>query len=469
MKIAEFFAELGFDIKGDVKLADVDKALSRISMDAIPVLSAVAGMNVGFAALADAALKAVVGFKNFDLQTGLSLEKLRAWQHLAQVNDVSPEALADTIKGLQSAQAEIRLGRGNIAPWQLLGISPNTDPFTVLELLRKKIQTLPPDMARVIAGQMGIGDQMFQMLRNANKEFDQLDRRLILTEKEFRGMKEVNRAWQDFTFALAALRDRIVSQFHEPMLVAVKLLRVFVDVLVQFTDWLSSGTTAANVMKYALLGLAGLFFLVTFAASELIVAIGLLKTGILGLMLAASPLLVPFTLFLLTLGLITVAIVGLLLLLDDFWAALDGKKHVGNWDNEIMAVQLMVAGIEHLISLWKVLTGQWKDAVWWQNKADEDAAKAVGGEKVQPSLMETSSIKDLIATAGHRPGFLEELTNFALKSAVGGQSSSSVHQENNVKVMINGATDPQATGAAAGSAINRELVKAAYQIPMPAN
>jgi len=72
-------------------------------MDAIPVLSAVAGLNVGFAAMADAALKAVVSFKNFDLQTGLSLEKLRAWQHLAQVNDVSPEALGRHDQGTGKA------------------------------------------------------------------------------------------------------------------------------------------------------------------------------------------------------------------------------------------------------------------------------------------------------------------------------------------------------------------------------
>ena len=491
MKIAEFFAELGFDIKGDVKLADVDKALSRIAMDAIPVLSAVAGMNVGFAALADAALKAVVSFKNFDLQTGLSLEKLRAWQHLAQVNDVSPEALADTIKGLQSAQAEIRLGRGNIAPWQLLGISPNTDPFTVLELLRKKIQTLPPDMARVIAGQMGIGDQMFQMLRNANKEFDELDRRLILTDREFRGMKEVNRAWQDFTFALASIRDRIVAQFHEPMRVAVKLLRTFLDVLIQFTDWVSSGTTAANFMKYALWGLAAVFFLATFAASGLIIAIGLLKTGILALTVAAAPLFVPLFLLLATLGLITFAIVGLTLLLDDFWGAFYGKESAMKWDNEIAAIHLMASAVENLIALWKLLTGQFRDAMVWHEKANFQLATAVGGGKAQASLAETSSIKDLVATAAvQNHGFIEELTSFllahfspqkeaskwwepgALKEFIGnvrsGATSPSLHQENNIRVLFQGNIDP-ANGAATGKSLGRELVNAAAAAPVGHN
>lgn len=468
MKISEFFAEIGFDIKGDVKLADVDKALSRIAMDAIPVLSAVAGLNVGFAAMADAALKAVVSFKNFDLQTGLSLEKLRAWQHLAQVNDVSPEALADTIKGLQSAQAEIRLGRGNIAPWQLLGISPNADPFTVLELLRKKIQTLPPDMARVIAGQMGIGDQMFQMLRNAGKEFDELDRRLILTNREFRGMKEVNRAWQDFTFALASLRDRIVAQFHEPMRVAVKLLRAFLDVLVQFTDWLGSGTTAANVMKYALWGLAAAFILATFTASLLITAIGLLKTGILALMVAAAPLFVPLFLLLGLIALLTIALGGIILLLDDFWTAAAGGEHVGVWDNMIAGAKLMAASIEHLIALWKLLTFQWKDAKYWNEQAKkntEEAARGIwGGGK--DSIVSTNTLKDLVGV-DHKPGFLEELTNFALK-AVSSQSISNVHQENHIDAKFYGPIDKE-TGAAAGDEMGRHLVRAASQAPQTAN
>ena len=447
MTIAEFFADIGFDIKGDKQLAEADKNLSRMAVSAVTVLGAVAALNAGLAALVQTTLRTAVGFKDFELQTGLSVDRLRAWQHLAEVNDVSAQSLTDTIKGLQSAQADIKLGRGNIAPWQLLGISPNTDPFTVLELLRKKVQELPPDMARVITGQMGIGDQMFQMLRNANREFDKLDKRLLLTGRERQNLIQLNRAWKDIVFTLSSLKDRIVAQFAEPMRVAVGILKGFLVVATSVLDWMGGTSTLAKITKIALWALVGIFVAGTLAAGAMAAGIGLVSLALKTLLLLLTPITLPFLAFAAVLGIVIFALGGLLLMWNDFWAAVDKRKHIFNWDNEIALVNQLAAGIEKLISLWNRLKGDTAGADFWRDKAAQHEKEAGGTATDQRFAWQASSIKDLLASL--RTG------------------NSSVRQENNVEVHVNGAADPHATAASTGSAIHKELLIAAYHIPAP--
>ena len=447
MKIAEFFAELGFDIKGDKGLAEADKTLSRIAVSAVSVLGAVAALNAGFAALVDTTLKAAIGFKNFELSTGLSVDQLRAWQHFAETNDVTAGQMTDTIKGLQSAMAEIRLGRGNIQPWQLLGISPNTDPFTVLEELRKRLQDLPPDMARVVTAQMGIGDAVFQMLRSSSVEFEKLDRRLVLTAAEQTNLIRLNRTWKDLVFSIGGLRDRIVAQFAQPMKVAVDLLKAGVNLLVRFVDWLGSGSIAATGLRVALWLVVGAFLGLTLAAGALSTVLAGLSLILKLMLLPAGAVVIAFTAFLAVLILTVGAVAGLLLMLNDFWAAIAGKKHLFNWQNEIDLVNELAAGIEELISLWNRLKGDKASADFWSKKASEHARAGVEGGTPQTSLFAASSIKDLIAT-------------------IRGGGSTSNKQENHVTVSVNGATDPGATGSAVGSEVKRELAIAAFNFPV---
>ena len=78
MKIAELFVELGFVAKGDDKLVEFDKSLTRIAGDAAVVLGSLAAVTASMAALVHETMRATVEFKAFDLQTGLSADNLRA-------------------------------------------------------------------------------------------------------------------------------------------------------------------------------------------------------------------------------------------------------------------------------------------------------------------------------------------------------------------------------------------------------
>ena len=453
MKIAEFFAELGFDIKGDAKLADVDKALSNVAANAIPVLGAIAGMNVGFFALVHSSLQAAIGFKNFTLQTGLSLDKLRTWQHLAEVNDVSQENLTETVKGLQSAMAEIRLGKGNIAPWQLLGISPNTDPFTVLELLRKKLQTIPPDMGRVIAGQMGIGDQMFQMLRNSNKEFDILDRNLIITGIEQEKLIHLNRHWNDFKFALSSIADRLVSMFTPALTKVVQILDALLLKGAAFLTWLNKSDLLSTIVRRTIVFLGLAFIALTLVAGALVTALEVAALAMHAFTLASSIALAPILALLGPITLVTAEIAILYLLMDDFWASIDGKKHLINWPKEMAGyVNLLTASLEEMLAVWTRIKGDKEGAKFWQGKADLHHAQGM-----------VPFVQDMMDAWK----WLKDGQNLAAPTT--NTRTSSVRQENNVQVHINGAADPHATGAAAGNAIRRELTNAAYQVPQPAN
>ncbi len=210
MKIGELFVKLGFDVdsKG---LKDVDKGMNNARTGAIAMTVAVTGLTIAMKKMITTSLESAVVLKNFQIQTGLSREEFQKWRFVSEQNDVSGQELISTIKGIQQAQAAIRLGGGNIKPFQLLGISPTEDPFQVLEQLRGKIKNLDPAIASSVLGQMGIGDNFLNVLKNSNLEFGKLNKQFLLSRKEQDTLIQLNKSFKDLGFALRGIRNRFIA------------------------------------------------------------------------------------------------------------------------------------------------------------------------------------------------------------------------------------------------------------------
>jgi hypothetical protein len=112
--------------------------------------------------------------------------------------NVSGAELQTTIEHIQRSGAEISLGRGNIAPWALLGIDPRQDPFDVLNTLQARLQGMSPAMGTMLAGDLGLSPTIVSFLKEM-KSLPKANSELILTDAEIKRLKafnvEFNRVW----------------------------------------------------------------------------------------------------------------------------------------------------------------------------------------------------------------------------------------------------------------------------------
>jgi hypothetical protein len=467
MKIADFFVGLGFDIDGAPELKELDAKLSDMRNNAAKLLAVFAGMTAAMGAMLNATLDLARGFNLFEKSTGLSANELKRWQYVAEQVGASGEEVAQSIKTIQQARADIMMGTGNVAPWQLLGIAPGDDPFETLKQLRERIRTLDPAVARSIVGQMGISEGVFAMLRLSNHEFDELQKKFQLTKTNNAILAKANQEWAKFKFEISAVRDRLVAELVPALLPVLRLLGNIVGLLANFTEWLNKGSFAAKVVRIGLIAVAGAIVAITGALVVFVGVLGLATVAMTALDIAAAPLL-PVIWAITAVVLVAIgAIAALVLTLQDLWTALQGGESlfvkvfagIGSSINKVIEDMLRFLGIFDKVS----------DAMSWLY------SKASGG-----TILSDEELKKLDEVnrkykemrAAQAAGLLDpaqNLTNNALAPTAPAQAApSTVTQANEVNINVQSKGDPYETGRAIADPLRRALSDAAYQIPVPA-
>lgn len=175
MNIGELFVTLGVKGKGIGTLRDVAKMVAELPVDAAAAIAGMAGISLELGKMAEEAMATSVAFQSFSNQTGLSWQELQRWQLIAEQANVSVQTVSTSVSTLERNLAEIRLGRGNIAPFQMLGIGvgPGANAFTVLEQIRQKIKGLNPATATNLISQMGLSPDMMNVLRLTDRQFSE--------------------------------------------------------------------------------------------------------------------------------------------------------------------------------------------------------------------------------------------------------------------------------------------------------
>lgn len=185
LKVGELFVQLG--VLADSKsLKDFSKAVGDLPLEVAGGIAALVGLEFELVKLTQEAISTAIGFKAFSSQTGLSWQELQKWQIVAEQANVSTETVATSVNALERNLAEIRLGRGNVSPFQLLGISPNQNAFGVLQQLRGAIRGLDRPTATNLITQMGLSPDMIQVLQLSDKEFAHLSKTIhgMTTEQQ---------------------------------------------------------------------------------------------------------------------------------------------------------------------------------------------------------------------------------------------------------------------------------------------
>ena len=224
MKLAEFFVQLG--VKADNQaLKNFSGGVKTLRRELIGVQVAFAGAVVGLDRFVNGSLKGVVALKNLNKQTGLSIRELQKWQQAGQLSNLSLSAdqIAQSIGNLEQSLAAIRMGQGNIAPFQLLGIDVvGQNAFGVLEQLRERIKGLDAGTATNLVSQLGLTPDFINILKLSRKEFQELSENTFLSKKQQNDIDKLGTTITMLKLRFKALKDQAVAKIAPELEALVK-------------------------------------------------------------------------------------------------------------------------------------------------------------------------------------------------------------------------------------------------------
>lgn len=339
MKLGEFFVALGFQLEGEQALDKVDMKLDDLASGAAKALAGVASLTAGMGLMLKQALETANGFRQFALATGLSSQELQRWQSLAEQAGIDAGELAQGVKTLQQATADIAMGRGNVAPWQLLGIAPSRNPFDTLRDIRRAIEGLDPAIARTVVSEMGLGEGMLNILRMSSDQFESLNRNFVRTQGQIDQLNKINSLWAQYAFQIKSVKDQLVAALVPVLQPVLRLMILVNEKMASFTQWLNKSSVGAKIVKGILVVLITAVVTLTAGLTALLAILGAVAATMAFMEIAMGPWLGILTL-------ITIAVAALVLVMDDFiTGAQGGKSAIGDLVDAFKPLYDMLADI----------------------------------------------------------------------------------------------------------------------------
>lgn len=230
MKVGDLFVALG--IKTDEsKLKAINTGFGNLRRGLIETKIAFLGAIWGLDKFISSSVQGVASIDNIAQQTGLSFQELQKFDMAGQMSNLAIGAgqTANAIGNLQKQIALIRMGQGNIAPFQMLGIDvAGKNAFEVIKDLRKNIQGLSPDIATNLISQLGLDPAMISLLKLSNKEFDKLTNQGGLGKGGKSSILQTGFALKQLELKIQRLKDQIVVAISP-------VIQKFIN---QFLNWI---------------------------------------------------------------------------------------------------------------------------------------------------------------------------------------------------------------------------------------
>lgn len=163
-----------------------------------------------FDQISAAAREVAVQLDMYQLNTGLSAEQLQKLSFQASQAGVSMNELGSTIQKLQQKNANARLGYGWDPLLSRFGLHPGQNPVTQLNQIGsalRRLQATNPGEAHALAAKVGLSDTMYYALLRGTTE--QMDKQLVLTQKEQSVLVKLNQQWNKFWFYLKQITVKL--------------------------------------------------------------------------------------------------------------------------------------------------------------------------------------------------------------------------------------------------------------------
>lgn len=206
MKIGELFVDLDFRSGGALN------KLTNFSVKFLALKAAAGQLGDTFDAMFGSMIRGVVEMDNLNNTTGLNIEKMQKWKAVAEQNNVAFGDVISSLKNLQSASADIMLGKGNAAPFVQLGIDMTRprEAFELLNEIRARIGEIKdPGLRRNLLQEMGVSENMLILFKNFNGYFD---KNLQLTKDERAAVMDLNKEWIALKQTAGFAWDKVFAQ-----------------------------------------------------------------------------------------------------------------------------------------------------------------------------------------------------------------------------------------------------------------
>lgn len=272
MKVGELFVALGIDAETE-KAKGFESVLVSTTLKAAGLVTALIGVSLELRRMINESLEFSVEMQRFEKQTGLSAEKLQYWQIIAERANVSADDVSASVSALGRNIANINMGRGDVSPFQMMGINPRgKDPFTVLSEVQEAIKGMNRPTAVNLMEQMGITPDMIMLLSMTTKEMKALaGPDLILSDRNKDKLLKVRLEFTKLRQELTYIGRTIVSDISP-------ILRLFAN----FIGNLAMMVTA---LVQGLLHLKGVIPILTALFIQFMSVIAPITTAIMGLLL----------------------------------------------------------------------------------------------------------------------------------------------------------------------------------------
>lgn len=205
MKVAEFVAEIL--LKGSGKaVQDLRKLSAGIKDMRLGLGSALNDLYK----VTSAAREMAVSLDAYQINTGLSATQLQKLSFQASQAGVSMNELGATIQRLQQKNANARLGYGWDPILSRFGLHPGQDPVTQLNQIGsalRRLRATNPAEAHALAMKAGLSDSMYYALMRGTTE--QMDKQLIITNKEQQALVKLNQQWNKLWFNLKQIGAKL--------------------------------------------------------------------------------------------------------------------------------------------------------------------------------------------------------------------------------------------------------------------
>lgn len=233
-KLGELFVDLG------VNSGNALNSLTNFSLKFLALKTAAEQFGKVFDGLFGDVARFGQELVKINTTTGMSEQWLQRIKYRAEQTGTSLETVVQTIKNLQSENAKILMGEGNISPYQKLGIdmSKMRAPAELLDEIMAKVLRLQPAFQQAMLAEFGISEDILFMYQQKNIKINDS---LLLTEKEVEDLNQMNKEWIALKQTVESGYNKTVAQSAESingMIRTVReMLNTFIDLKNKTGGW----------------------------------------------------------------------------------------------------------------------------------------------------------------------------------------------------------------------------------------
>jgi len=283
MKLAEFFAQIGFKVD-ESGLEGFQQKMGELPKKFAIVAGAALAAAYAVDRFIDSSIRGAVALSNFQNQTGLSAQELQKWQIAAQMSNLAlgTEEVTSAIMNLQKNITALHMGEGDASPFAFLQLDSSGGAFGVLEQLRERLNDgrLSSPIAVNMLERLGLGGDFINVLRLSKEEFDGFAASMSRTQKTQDALVRLGLGVKKLKLEASLFKDNLVAKLEPALNALIRVFKGLTDGVSLFIDVLTRGMASLKIASGLILALLAAMAVATFPITAAFAALFLILEDI---------------------------------------------------------------------------------------------------------------------------------------------------------------------------------------------